>query len=261
MRKGFSLVELSIVLVILGLLTGGILAGQSLIHAAEMRKTIRFHSDFQAAWNTFRDKYFALPGDMTNAISFWGKSASLCNGQTGTAATTGTCNGDGSGHVDWNAIENVTAPQQLSLAGLGNYSQGNLPNYAITGINGYSESDIASFVGSVHTAGPIYADLYGTAAPNGSLLEGNALQTSRYNPTGAGGTNQPISSAAVPMDLWNIDTKMDDGLPTSGHFQASNGMTYGTTSSYDACLVASGSTYAYNLTNTAVACRYLLLLQ
>ena len=37
MKQGFSLVELSIVLVILGLLTGGILAGQNLIRAAELR--------------------------------------------------------------------------------------------------------------------------------------------------------------------------------------------------------------------------------
>mgnify|MGYP001100732306 CR=1 FL=1 len=69
-RIGFSLVELSIVLVILGLLVGGILGGKSLIKAAELRSI----STEQAQWNTaikaFRDKYFMLPGDMNNATSF-----------------------------------------------------------------------------------------------------------------------------------------------------------------------------------------------
>lgn len=59
---GFSLVELSIVLVILGLLTGGILGGQSLIKAAELRAVTTELDAFQTATNTFRQKYFALPG-------------------------------------------------------------------------------------------------------------------------------------------------------------------------------------------------------
>ena len=68
--KGFSLVELSIVLVILGLLIGGILTGQSLIRAAELRSVTTQYQGYVTAVNTFRDKYFALPGDMPNAIDF-----------------------------------------------------------------------------------------------------------------------------------------------------------------------------------------------
>ena len=71
-RSAFSLVELSIVLVILGLLTGGILSGQSLIRAAELRSVTTEYSRYTAATYSFRDKYFALPGDMSNAESFWG---------------------------------------------------------------------------------------------------------------------------------------------------------------------------------------------
>ena len=70
-RSAFSLVELAIVLVILGLLTGGILSGQALIAAAEVRKAATQFTRYQAAVWTFRDKYFAMPGDMTNADKFW----------------------------------------------------------------------------------------------------------------------------------------------------------------------------------------------
>ena len=70
--QGFSLVELSIVLVILGLLTGGILAGQSLIRASELRAATAEYQRYATSIQSFRDKYMALPGDMTNATRFWG---------------------------------------------------------------------------------------------------------------------------------------------------------------------------------------------
>lgn len=69
--RGFSLVELSIVLVILGLLTGGILAGQSLIRASELRSVSTELQRYSSAIYSFRDQYMALPGDMLNATSFW----------------------------------------------------------------------------------------------------------------------------------------------------------------------------------------------
>jgi len=72
--SGFSLVELSIVLVILGLLTGGILGGQALIRAAELRAVTTEYDRWVTATRTFQDKYFALPGDMTNATAFWGSA-------------------------------------------------------------------------------------------------------------------------------------------------------------------------------------------
>src|SRR3569833_319215 len=72
LKAAFTLVELSIVLVILGLLDGGVHTGQSLIRAAELRSVTTQYQRFLTAVQTFRDKYFALPGDMTNAHSYWG---------------------------------------------------------------------------------------------------------------------------------------------------------------------------------------------
>lgn len=87
MKHGFSLVELSIVLVILGLLTGGILAGQSLIRAAELRSVSTEQSRWVTAANSFRDKYFALPGDFRDATKFWNLqvSGSGCTSSSGVA--------------------------------------------------------------------------------------------------------------------------------------------------------------------------------
>src|ERR1700712_5143764 len=95
-QHGFSLVELSIVLVILGLLVGGVLSGQSLIRAAELRSVTTEYQRYTTAVGTFRDKYFALPGDMNNAASFgWkdGAGSSVANGDgNGQVNSTGTAN-------------------------------------------------------------------------------------------------------------------------------------------------------------------------
>lgn len=66
-EKAFSLVELSIVLVILGLLVGGVLAGRDLIAAAALRAQMKQFETIEVAVNTFRVKYNGLPGDLRNA--------------------------------------------------------------------------------------------------------------------------------------------------------------------------------------------------
>src|SRR5262249_17476276 len=124
MRKGFSLIELSIVLVILGLLVGGIMAGQSLIRASEIRSISSEYDRYRTASYAFRDKYFAFPGDIANATDIWGKdttSAYACATASGSAASPGTCNGNGDGFigsVNVGGAEGVRAWQQLALAGL-----------------------------------------------------------------------------------------------------------------------------------------------
>ena len=62
--RGFTLIEMASVLVIIGLIVGGILVGQSLIKAAEVRSEVTQMEKFQTAVNTFRDKYGYLPGDI-----------------------------------------------------------------------------------------------------------------------------------------------------------------------------------------------------
>ena len=76
-KKGFTLVELSIVLVIIGLLIGGILVAQSLIDSTKMQAFIRQTGQYDSAIALFEDKFGDLPGD---------------NSLFGTATTSGALN-------------------------------------------------------------------------------------------------------------------------------------------------------------------------
>ena len=70
MRKhgGFTLVEVAIVIVIIGLLLGGILKGEELITGARVRNLISQADGIKAAYYGFRDRYRALPGDYSKAV-------------------------------------------------------------------------------------------------------------------------------------------------------------------------------------------------
>src|SRR3569833_2534544 len=124
-QRGFTLVELSIVLVILGLLVGGVLTGQSLIRAAELRSVTTQEQRYVTAVQTFRDKYFALPGDMTNATAYWGTATACPGDYPSPAATSATCNGDGD--VQIFSRETFRFCQQLANAGLGGGGGGGGP--------------------------------------------------------------------------------------------------------------------------------------
>jgi len=84
-KAGFTLVEMSIVLVIIGLVVGGALVGRDLLHAARLNKVISEMNNYKVAVTMFQDKMSALPGDMTNATAFW--------------PSAGTADGDGDGLI------------------------------------------------------------------------------------------------------------------------------------------------------------------
>ncbi len=207
--KAFSLVELSIVLVILGLLVGGILAGQSLIRASELRKHTAQIDQFQTVYNVFKDKYFEMPGDFSKARSFWP------DGSCGTAG--GVCNGSGDGNIT-NASENRYTWVHVSKAGLwpGSYYGW----YRTSGlVNGYDfpSSAIGSnvgmeFVRKVQGIGSSTENF----VPTGHYLHIGSTPDDSY---GSGYLTD--TDVILPQELWNIDTKMDDGLPRSGILQAS----------------------------------------
>jgi prepilin-type N-terminal cleavage/methylation domain-containing protein len=84
--EGFTLVELSIVLVIIGLIVGGIVGGQSLIRSAQITRISTEFQRVQTAYTTFTDQYDSIPGDMADATDYWPNGAG---------------NGDGDQHINW----------------------------------------------------------------------------------------------------------------------------------------------------------------
>lgn len=254
MKSGFSLVELSIVLVILGLLTGGILAGQNLIRAAELRSVTTEVQKYQTAVYTFRDKYFALPGDMKNATSFWGEVVSGGSCNTATVGTgTQTCNGDADGTVFLNYggnkySENFTFWQHMANAGLieGTYTgrAGSLDGaHALVGVN-VPKGKISSSGWNVEYFDGV-ANAWRFVSPAGNVM--------RFGKeVAAGGAAR--EKILTPEELWNIDTKTDDGKPGRGKVLAHY---------WDDCTDATANTQLdakYLLTVSSVVCGLTLLI-
>jgi len=221
-QQAFSLLELSIVLVIIGLIAGGIVAGSSMIRAAELRSVMTELNQYQTAVNTFRDKYLGLPGDLKNASAFWGYpggSSANCPATAGTG--TETCNGDGDGIIDTVAAseygETFMFWQHLANADLisGTY----------TGMSaGAGVRADESNAPQSKLNGALWSSFYRMNAANGSgatqqavifdVQYGNTLQI------GAAGGGSPLNPIFTPSEIWTIDKKIDDGKPGQGKLHA-----------------------------------------
>lgn len=214
---GFSLVELSIVLVILGLLVGGVLSGQSLIRAAELRSVSTEYARYVTAVQSFRDKYFAAPGDMNNATRFWGRMNANADCVTNSAAgvvASGACDGNGSGAIDFaaagQAAEFAQFWRHLANAGLieGTYS-------GLTGAGSAKHCVVGTDCprGKMSNSGwgLENAPNYGGDAFSFALDYTHTLIFGGSNPAYV-----PNSGILSPEEAWNIDTKLDDGRPAMG---------------------------------------------
>lgn len=107
-NKGFTLVELSIVIVIIGLIVAGVVGGQALVAQSKLRSIITDYKKLSVATNAFKLEYGQLPGDFSEADSYWT-----------------TSNGNANGWVDFGS-EMDRSIQHLSLAELipGSYNSG-----------------------------------------------------------------------------------------------------------------------------------------
>src|ERR1017187_367667 len=68
-QSGFTLIEIAIVLVIIGLLLGGVLKGQELIYNQKIKSTYDSYRQYTAAMYGYQDRYRALPGDDINVLT------------------------------------------------------------------------------------------------------------------------------------------------------------------------------------------------
>lgn len=86
-QQGFTLVEIAIVLVIIGLLLGGILKGQEMITQAKTKNVISDFSGISTAYHSYQDRYRATPGDDGGAAARWAVSPAAVSGNSnGTVA-------------------------------------------------------------------------------------------------------------------------------------------------------------------------------
>jgi prepilin-type N-terminal cleavage/methylation domain-containing protein len=115
-QQGFTLVEIAIVLVIIGLLLGGVLKGQELINSAKIKNLVNDMNGASAAIYAYQDRYKSIPGDDPNAATRWASATTV------TFPTAATSLGDTklNGAFDSNtaADESVAFWEELRLAGL-----------------------------------------------------------------------------------------------------------------------------------------------
>ena len=93
-QKGFTLVEIAIVLVIIGLLLGGILKGQEMITQAKIKNVIADFSGISAAYYGYQDRYRAIPGDDSGATRWSGAAAGDGNGTVAGTYNSTTANAE-----------------------------------------------------------------------------------------------------------------------------------------------------------------------
>src|SRR6185436_13495553 len=93
LQHGFTLVEIAIVLVIIGLLLGGILKGQEMITQAKTKNVIADFSGISTAYHSYQDRYRATPGDDNGAAARWAVAPAAVSGN-GNGTIAGAYNAD-----------------------------------------------------------------------------------------------------------------------------------------------------------------------
>jgi len=135
-QKGFTLVEIAIVLVIIGLLLGGILKGQEMITQAKIKNIIADFSGISAAYHGYQDRYRAIPGDDPQAATRWaGAAISATAGEPGNGRVQGLYN---SGTA---TVESRLWWDHMRRAGFGAGSTTQQPFNAVTGMIGVQTGD------------------------------------------------------------------------------------------------------------------------
>lgn len=197
-KKGFSLVELSIVLIIIGLLVAIISESFSMMEEAKIRNDLAKIRNFDTAITNFIAKYKYKPGDITNAYTlFAGGDDTLCGTNTSSLAGYG-CNGDGDGGNEFFATDGgelYRAWAHLYLAKLTN----------------------------VKTDGKSAADKVPTASYNASIIMGG-IENTKFGVSNdkfvIGGFATMWANSMPVIYAYNIDKKIDDGIPNRGKVMA-----------------------------------------
>lgn len=181
-QSGFTLIEIAIVLLIIGLLLGGIMKGQEMINSARVRSIATDLTGIQTAWVSFQDRYRTLPGDFSKAS---------------THIAAGTVDGNANAKID-DANEAGAVWQHLALSGF------------ISGDFDGAAAGATSDTSCAETTCPSnpYSGFYKITNSTNALGATNAAHEL------ATGGNLPVIVA------YELDMKIDDGQPDSGKVRA-----------------------------------------
>jgi len=224
---------MSIVLVIIGLIVGGVLVGRDLISIANTRQIISTVEQYKTAIWTYQDKYGWLPGDDPVAYAkFAGGDDTICGANTNHPHT--GCNGNGSSAMDQSGADGRRAWKHLELAKMNNFSSSGVPwnNGIVIGGNVPSSKEVKGAGWHFQVTSPVCGRGTGEV-PAWLILGGlgNSLSL-------VAATNGLTNSIAIP-----IDRKMDDGVAYSGKVCTHWG--WSSPSNYPGCLSGT-SPYPYN---------------
>jgi len=222
-QRGFTLVEIAIVLVIIGLLLGGILKGQEMIIQAKIKNIMSDFSGVSAAYHGYQDRYRAIPGDDAGANARWSLSnAAVSPDAFGNAIVRG-------------AYNSTTADVESRLFWL--------------------HLRTAGFISGTGQAQPLNAlnGIIGVQTGNAAATIGAALA----NATG-GFTSLILCSANLPDKMAiAIDLQMDDGVRSAGTVrgQLNDAPNPAIVADATATAVGGANSYQENGTNTYTLCR------
>lgn len=243
-RRGFTLIELSIVLVITGLLAGGVLAGRELIEMATIRKQGKQLEEYTIAYQAFRLKYNCLPGDCRNSASFF----------------PGAVNGNGNDRIENNTYGSYdTGAATWTASGEYQYFFITLAQAGL--IRGsYAATAVAPVVGQnmppliLNTA----ASFFASDAQSFDATHNPSIQPYRRGTNWLWAVACDLTSAQLQdMDddcgvfmadqLRQLDEKFDDGQPLAGKL-----LGFGGYNSQNNCLVG---TTRYDVSQTSKQCQ------
>lgn len=223
MRKGgFTLIEMSIVLLIIGLIVGGILVGNDLIVAAKVRATLLQIEQYTTALNAFKTKYGGLPGDIaaSDADDLGLESRAGVTGSGDNNGLIEACNADGaSSNTEYLGCENILVWRDLYDAGMvaGNFTLA--ADAAMVGVSDFSQllPNAKSFPDTqIHLFSKrINLSLSGSGIPQFSMAYRNMMGMMRFSTTDMSGSVGG-SATISPLIAQAMDNKADDGLPLSG---------------------------------------------